>query len=68
MKLSELSKKQKEIILTFSENNMNSSKTARSLYMASSTIEYHLKMILHNTGLNPKRFYDLIILVEIASH
>lgn len=54
----------KEIILAFAENNMNVCETARKSVYHRNSIDYHLRNIKHKTGLDPKRFYDLVELVR----
>lgn len=61
-----LSKRQKEIIKAFAENNMNATETAKSLYMHRNAVIYHIGEIKRKTGLNARRFYDLLKLLEIV--
>lgn len=63
MQLTEL---QKETILAFAECDMNYSETGRKTYVARNTLIYRLEKIHRVTGLNPKRFYDLVKLVDMA--
>ena len=56
----------REIILAFAEHSMGITATAKELYMHINTVVYHLEKIRKNTGLNPRRFYDLVKLVEMA--
>ena len=57
---------EKEIVLAFAECNMDLSKTARKTYMHRNSIVYQLEKIQKKTGLQPKRFFDLIKLVEMC--
>ena len=62
--MSTLTDKEKEILLAFAEHNMNCSEAAMSLYMARNSFHYYFKSIEAKTGLNPRKFYDLIKLLE----
>lgn len=57
---------EKEIILAYAECDMNTVRTGRKIYLHWNSIEWRLKRIHQKTGLDPKRFYDLVKLVEIA--
>ncbi len=57
---------EKQIILSLANYDMNVSRTSRAIHMHRNSIEYHLEKIQQRTGFNPKRFYDLVKLVEIA--
>ena len=61
--MSTLTDKEKEILLAFAEHDMNCSEAAMSLYMARNGFYYHFKSIEEKTGLNPRKFYDLIKLL-----
>ncbi len=63
MKLSETGK---EVILKFAECDMKISSASRALYMHRNTVDYHLEIARRETGLNPKRFYDLVKLVGMC--
>lgn len=60
-----LSEKQIEIVRAMADYDMNISEIARQIYVARNDVEYHVAQIHKKTGLNPKRFYDLIKLVEL---
>lgn len=55
---------QKVIIRELAKNNMNVTKTARTLFFHRNTIDYHVRQIRLETGLNPLKFYDLLKLLE----
>ena len=57
---------EKEIILAFAKCDMNLSKTARKTYMHRNSIVYQLERIEKKTGLQPKKFFDLIKLVKMC--
>ena len=62
-----LSEKEKEIILALADCDMNPTAVSRMLYMHRNTVLYHLQKIADKTSLEPKKFYDLVKLVEMAS-
>ena len=58
--------KHRETILAFADCNMNIRETARRLYFGCTTISYRLGKIHELYGLDPRNFYDLCKLVEMA--
>lgn len=62
----ELSRRRREVILALAENDMNAAKTAREIYLSVSCVQYHIGEIRRETGLDPRRFYDLVRLVNMA--
>lgn len=58
---------QKSVIIAFAENGMNVEKTARVMHYHRSNIIYHLENVEKKTGLNPRNFFDLIKLYELAT-
>lgn len=61
-----LKEKDKRIILTLAACDMNVLEAARRLYLSRNGYVYHLDKIKHLTGLDPRNFYDLYKLVELA--
>jgi sugar diacid utilization regulator len=57
---------EKRIILGYAENDMNLSKTARATHYHPNTIRDYFPRIAKKYGLDPKKFYDLVELVEMA--
>lgn len=57
---------EKEIILAYAKCNMTASETARMVHYHPNNVEYHLTKIKKKYGLDPKVFYDLVKLLEIA--
>lgn len=55
-----------EVLKAYMDANMVCTEAAKSLYMSSSNIDYHLNQIKHYSGLNPKNFYDLVKLMEVV--
>lgn len=60
-----LTEKMKLIIRTIAECDMNRNEAGRVLYMHRNTIDYQCERIKDITGLSPKNFYDLIILLRM---
>lgn len=54
------------LILSYAENNMSRTKTAKALYLFPTSLDYRIDRIKRITGLNPKKFYDLVELVKLA--
>lgn len=54
-----------ECVKMYAECDMSIAETARRMYMAHTTIVYHLKKVKKYTGLNPMKFRDLVKLMEM---
>ena len=61
-----LTQRQKEIILAFADCNMRLKTVAEKLYFHRNNIVYHCDKIMDKTGLNPRKFYDLVELVQMV--
>ena len=55
-----------KIVLALADQNMNVSKTSRSLFMHRNTVVYHVEKVKELTGLDPTKFHDLVELVQMA--
>ena len=53
-----------QVVLAFADNNMNATETGKNLFLAKSTVQYHLESVWKKTGLNPLKFCDLVKLVR----
>lgn len=53
------------ILLAFADNNMSATATSRQLFMHVNSVYYHLNRVKHATGLDPKKFYDLVELTSL---
>lgn len=62
-----LSDFQKEIILAFAKADMQISATSRNTYRHRNTIIYQIGVIKERTGLDPRNFFDLVTLVQLAN-
>ena len=61
-----LKDKDKAIILALADNGMQVKPTARSIDMHWNSVYYCIDRIYNQTGLDPRNFYDLHKLVEMA--
>lgn len=52
-----------DTILAYAESDMNIEKASKKLYCHRNTVISHLIKVWEKTNLNPKRFYDLVVLV-----
>ena len=66
MESGKLSIADKNIILGFAKNDMTIGRTAVDLCYHRQSIEYHLTRIKRETGLDPRKFYDLVKLLDIV--
>lgn len=64
----ELNEFEKSLIRSMGKNDMNSSRVSREIYLHRNTVCYHLDAIEKKTGLSPRKFYDLLNLLEIVSN
>ena len=61
-----MTEREKEIVLALARNDMNTSKTAKDLHFHRNNMTYHIGRIVEKYGLDPRKFYDLIQLIEVA--
>lgn len=54
-------------LIAFADNDMKPKKTGRQLYMCGNTVRYRLKKIKKHTGLDPYKFYDLVLLLKLCN-
>lgn len=52
------------LLRAFAEHNMNVTDTADAVCMHRNSVIYRLNVIKRTTGLDPRKFYDLIKLLE----
>lgn len=55
----------KSVIRAMCRNDLNVLATSRELYFHMNTIHYRIKKILNETGLDCRKFYDAIKLLEM---
>lgn len=53
-----------EVIHQYADNNMSVSATAKAIHMHENTVRYHLEKTWNETGMNPRRFHDLVKLLN----
>lgn len=58
---------QKKVVIAYAENDMRLDKAAAAAHYHRNTIQYHIEQIRRKTGLNPKKFFDLVKLYRIAT-
>lgn len=56
-----------DVIMAYAECGMRLVTTAKAIHYANMTIEYHLVSVYKKTGLNPKKFYDLVELIRLIN-
>ena len=55
-----------KIIQVYADNNMSINATANTMYMHVNSVSYHLNKVFKETNLNPRRFCDLVKLLNIS--
>ena len=65
MNISELTDLDWEIIFGLADNDLKVATTAKKLFMCRGSIEYHIHKIFRKTGLDPRKFHDMVKLLEI---
>lgn len=53
-----------EVIHHYADNDMSVSATARAAHMHENTVRYHLEKVQKETGMNPRKFHDLVKLLN----
>lgn len=61
-----MNKEDAHIVVAMANHNMNVTDVARAIFAHRNTVLYHLNKVKQQTGLDPRRFYDLVELVKIA--
>lgn len=59
---------QKQILATYARCDMNVRKTAEAAFLTAKDIDYHLRMVNIKTGLDPRRFIDLVRLLRLTGN
>lgn len=60
-----LTEVEKEVVRGMCECDMNMERVAKKLYCHRNTIYYHLARIHRKTGLDPKKFWELVALERL---
>lgn len=58
-----MTEKERKVLLTFADCNMRLTETGERLHYHRNSVEYILKRIHQKTGLDPRKFYDLLKLL-----
>lgn len=61
-----LSYQQKEIIVAMARCDLTVSRAAKELYRHRKNVDYHVCEIVRKTGLDPRKFYDMIRLLDMV--
>lgn len=61
-----MNKEDAHIVIAMANHNMKVTDVARAIFAHRNTVLYHLDKVKQQTGLDPRRFYDLVELVKIA--
>lgn len=61
-----MTQQEKEIVLTFADSDMKLYTAANRMHYNRNTVKYHMGKIKQETGLEPRRFWDLVKLVQMA--
>jgi len=54
----------RDTVAAYARNDMRMSKAAQELHMSRRAVEERLKRIRQETGKDPRRFFDLVALLE----
>lgn len=57
----------KLLLKGFAEHDMNATSAADALYMHRNSLLYRLDVIKRETGLDPRKFYDLVKLLGLEA-
>lgn len=55
----------KECVLMYAKCDMSTVSAGKSLFIHPNTLVYHLKQVHKKTGLNPRKFFDLVKLMDL---
>ena len=58
---------QRRVIIALAQNDMSINGAAKAMCYYRTNIDYHIGRIRETTGLNPRKFFDLIKLYEMAT-
>ena len=61
-----MNKEDAHIVIAMANHNMNVTDVARAIFAHRNTVLYHLDKVKRQSGLDPRRFYDLVELVKMA--
>lgn len=61
-----MNKEDAHIVIAMANYNMNVTDVSRAIFAHRNTVLYHLDKVKRQTGLDARRFYDLVELVKMA--
>ena len=61
-----MNKEDAHIVIAMANHSMNVTDVARAIFAHRNTVLYHLDKVKQQTGLDPRRFYDLVELGKMA--
>ena len=61
-----MTEKQAKIIVAMAQNDLNMAKTSRATFYHFQNVRYHVNEIEKKTGLDPRKFYDMLKLLPEA--
>lgn len=61
-----LKPEEKEIILSMARNDLSATKTSKELHRHRNTVIYWIEKMKKDTGLDCRKFYDLVKLLEMV--
>lgn len=67
IRTTELTAIEKEIILLMADCDLKMTEVGQQIGYCRGAVFYHLKRIHQKTGLNPRSFYDLLLLLDMVN-
>ena len=61
-----MTEKQAEIVVAMAENDLNMTRAAEAVFHHYRNVVYHVSEITRRTGLDPRKFYDMMQLLPKA--
>ena len=61
-----MNKEDAHIVIEMANHNMNITDVVRAIFAHRNTVLYHLDKVKRQSGVAPRRFYDLVELVKMA--
>ena len=61
--MAELTEYERRLLRAVADNDMNVTRAAKSVYVHRNSAVYHMDKIMDRTGLDPRRFRDLVRLL-----
>lgn len=55
---------ERKLLKLYADHDMCAKPVAEQVFCHRNTVEYYFQKVKHKTGLNPKRFHDLRVLID----